>query len=185
MNYYTQDIPLLIILSFVVLVPLRSKCQFNTIGVVSATGHQTSKQSFSDSNYLMFSKILSTLERTYESKSLRMYAPLKSLFVTSYNGWRTHPIMGKRMFHHGIDLRADFEPVYAVMDGIVQESGYSQRSGMYIRIVHFSTLGSSYAHLSKIDVKKGQLVKAGDIIGISGNSGISTAPHLHFRIQSY
>lgn len=185
MKYLTQNIPLLIILSLVVLAPLRSMCQFNTIGVVSATGHQTSKQSFSDSNYLMFSKIASNLEGPYESKSIRMHTPLKSLFVTSYNGWRTHPIMGQRMFHHGIDLRADFEPVYAVMDGIVQESGYNQRSGMYIRIVHFSTLGSSYAHLSKIEVKTGQLVKAGDIIGISGNSGISTAPHLHFRIQLY
>jgi murein DD-endopeptidase MepM/ murein hydrolase activator NlpD len=183
MNYPTQNVPLFIIVGLVVLTPLRPMCQFNTIGVVSSARHETSKQSFSDLNYLMFSKILSNLKGKYEMKSIPLHAPLKSLFITSYNGWRTHPIIGKCMFHRGIDLRANYEPVYAIMDGIVLESGYNQRSGMYIRLFHYSKVSSSYAHLSTTRVKKGQLVKVGEIIGISGNSGASNAPHLHFRID--
>jgi murein DD-endopeptidase len=95
-----------------------------------------------------------------------------------------HPITGKPTLHQGIDLRANFEPVYAVMDGMVEKAGYDQRSGFFIRLIHSPFCTSSYAHLSAIKVKEGAIIKAGDVIGISGNSGTSTGPHLHFRINN-
>lgn len=93
-----------------------------------------------------------------------------------------HPVTGKLSLHQGIDLRADFEPVYAVMDGMVEKAGYDDKSGFYIRLIHSPFVTISYAHLSVIKVKEGEIINAGDIIGISGNSGTSTGPHLHFRI---
>ena len=87
------------------------------------------------------------------------------------------------LLHQGIDLRANFEPVYAVMDGTVGKAGYDQHSGFYIRLIHSPFFTTSYAHLSAIKVKEGEIIKAGEVIGISGNSGTSTGPHLHFRIQ--
>jgi murein DD-endopeptidase len=111
-----------------------------------------------------------------------MHAPLKSLRITSGAGWRMHPITGKLTLHQGIDLRAYFEPVYAVMDGTVGKTGYDQRSGFYIRLIHSPFCMTSYAHLSVIKVKEGVIIKAGEVIGISGNSGISSGPHLHFKI---
>jgi murein DD-endopeptidase MepM/ murein hydrolase activator NlpD len=95
-----------------------------------------------------------------------------------------HPITGKLTLHQCIDLRADFEPVYTVMDGIVEKAGYDQRSGFFIRLVHYPFVTTSYAHLSSIKVKEGEIIKAGEVIGISGNTGNSTGPHLHFRIHN-
>lgn len=97
--------------------------------------------------------------------------------------WRTHHITGKMTLHQGIDLVADFEAVYAVMDGMVGKAGYDLRSGFYIRLIHSPFCTSSYAHLSTIKVKEGEIIKAGEVIGMSGNSGTSTGPHLHFWIQ--
>lgn len=94
-----------------------------------------------------------------------------------------HPVTGKLTMHQGIDLRADFEPVYAVMDGVVEKVGYDNLSGFFIRLIHSPFVSTSNAHLSEIKVKEGAIIKAGKVIGVSGNSGTSTGPHLHFRIQ--
>jgi murein DD-endopeptidase MepM/ murein hydrolase activator NlpD len=69
------------------------------------------------------------------------------------------------------------------MDGLVEKAGYDERSGFFIRLIHSHLIISSYAHLSDIKVKEGEGVKAGQDIGISGNSGMSTGPHLHFNIH--
>jgi murein DD-endopeptidase MepM/ murein hydrolase activator NlpD len=68
------------------------------------------------------------------------------------------------------------------MDGMVEKVGYDYRSGFYNRLVNSPFLTTSYAHLSDIKLKEGAIIKAGEVIGISGNSGTSTGPHLHFRI---
>lgn len=109
------------------------------------------------------------------------HAPLDSIWPTSSYGPRK--LLGM-WWHNGIDLRAATgTPVYAVSDGTVMEAkdnptGY----GLYVALYH-DDFGSLYAHLSKLLVKKGQRVKAGDIIGYSGNTGASTGPHLHFEIR--
>lgn len=103
--------------------------------------------------------------------------------------WTTTSEFGKRGYkanpwHNGIDGRAVIGiPVYAVADGTVKvakdnPTGY----GLYIAIDH-GCFGTLYAHLSKFNVAVGQWVKAGDIIGYSGNTGLSTGPHLHFEIR--
>ena len=176
------NIYLLMIFLAIVFLPLLVKGQFNTLGAEAASGYETTRPS----SGTMLKAILpiDTIEKgEKENREMpKMHSPLKSLHITSGAGWRMHPVTGKLTLHQGIDLRANFEPVYAVMDGTVENAGYDQRSGFYIRLIHSPFITSSYAHLSLIKVKEGELIKAGDIIGISGNSGTSSGPHLHFKI---
>ncbi len=109
--------------------------------------------------------------------------PLSRVEVTSPRGWRIHPLDGKTSYHGGIDLRANHEPVMAVMDGIVEDMGFNELSGLWIRIRHIRGIRTSYAHLSYLGVCRGSIVQAGEPIGISGQTGRSTGPHLHFRIE--
>ncbi|MCW3170293.1 M23 family metallopeptidase [Chryseobacterium sp. 09-1422] len=120
-------------------------------------------------------------EEDFESK---ISMPLdKRIVVTSPFGWRTHPIFRIAKMHNGTDLKANYENVYAVLDGVVTESGYSKGGGNYIKIRHSKSFVTSYLHLSEIYYKAGEFVKAGLIIAQSGNSGNSTGPHLHFAVQ--
>jgi murein DD-endopeptidase MepM/ murein hydrolase activator NlpD len=109
--------------------------------------------------------------------------PLKKVMVTSPEGMRKHPVNGNNVIHHGVDLRANYDSVFSIMDGIVVEIGNDDRSGLWIKILHSGRLKSSYAHLSRILVKNGKSIRAGECIGISGNSGTSNGPHLHFNIM--
>ncbi len=110
--------------------------------------------------------------------------PLRSeIFVTSPYGWRLHPIKGNMKMHYGTDLKANYENVYAVLDGIVTESGISGRGGKFIKVRHSDSFVTSYLHLSEVYYRAGEFVKAGFIIARSGNSGNSTGPHLHFAVQ--
>lgn len=113
--------------------------------------------------------------------------PLKSnLKITSDFGMRFHPIFQTSKLHNGVDLRAKYENVFAVLDGIVTESGYDENGGgNYIKILHSNRFETSYLHLSEIYYRKGEFVKAGFIIAKSGNSGNSTAPHLHFAVKKF
>lgn len=117
----------------------------------------------------------------------KIVMPLKSnLSITSGYGSRIHPIFGKHKMHNGIDLKADHEDVYAVLDGIVTESGWdSKGGGNYIKIKHFDRFETSYLHLSQMYYRTGEKVRAGFIIGKSGNTGNSTGPHLHFAVKEY
>ena len=89
--------------------------------------------------------------------------------------------------HKGIDVAlAIGTPIKAVMDGVVSaaQSGSGERSyGLYVTIEHSGGMSTFYAHLSKINVKVGDKVVKGDIIGLSGNTGYSTGPHLHFELR--
>ena len=102
-------------------------------------------------------------------------------------GWRENPILKRKEFHAGTDLRAPIgTPVLAPADGVVKFIQYNQNSG-YGNVVSLSDnygFESYYAHLmNKAIVKEGQFVKKGDIIAYSGNSGMSTGPHLHYEIK--
>jgi len=117
----------------------------------------------------------------------KIVMPLKSnLSITSGYGSRIHPIFGMHKMHNGIDLKADHEDVYAVLDGIVTESGWdSKGGGNYIKIKHFDRFEIAYLHLSQLYYRTGEKVRAGFIIGKSGNTGNSTGPHLHFAVKEY
>ncbi len=114
----------------------------------------------------------------------KTFMPLKNgIMVTSPFGTRIHPLFGKMKMHNGADLKANYENVHSVMDGIVTEAGWdSGGGGNYIKIKHSNSYVTSYLHLSQIYYKVGEYVKAGFIIAKSGNSGNSTGAHLHFSV---
>lgn len=108
--------------------------------------------------------------------------PLQSIYITSPFGYRKDPFTSKSKFHNGIDLRANYEPCYAMLDGIVERIGFDKRSGNFITLRHGNYI-ISYCHLSKILVPDATFVKVGTPIAITGNSGRSTAPHLHLTVK--
>lgn len=114
----------------------------------------------------------------------RMIFPLPMpVSITSAFGWRTHPISGTKRFHSGTDLGAPLgTPVLAAFPGQVDTAGYMGGYGLAILLQHQKgQLATRYAHLSKIYVQPGQWVSQGTIIGLVGNTGNSTGPHLHFE----
>ena len=119
----------------------------------------------------------------YTSSNLTMVSPLRHLVITSPFGYRTDPFTRKRAFHSGIDLRANYEPAYAITYGEVIHVGYDNRSGLFVTIRHGS-ITLSYCHLSQSLVTKRTHVNPGTPIGITGNSGSrSTGPHLHLTLK--
>jgi murein DD-endopeptidase MepM/ murein hydrolase activator NlpD len=108
--------------------------------------------------------------------------PLKAIKRTSGFGSRIHPILMSYKTHSGIDLKAFYEPVYSVAAGVVIQSGFRPVEGNFVKIKH-GTIESIYCHLSKLFVGIGDKVEAGAQIGISGNTGRSTGPHLHFGLK--
>ena len=108
--------------------------------------------------------------------------PLKSIHITSSFGMRKHPILKKYCMHNGIDLKAHYEYVYSMFPGVVTSLGQNNRSGKFVSI-NTGVYDISYCHLSYIGVEKGDSVYAGDVIACSGNTGMSTGPHLHLTIK--
>lgn len=103
--------------------------------------------------------------------------------MTSRYGMRRHPILGYRRMHSGVDFGGGYgKPIYAVSDGTVSVAGRNGGYGRYVRIQHPNGLGSGYAHMSRIAVSPGQSVRAGQVIGYIGSTGLSTGPHLHFEV---
>jgi hypothetical protein len=99
-------------------------------------------------------------------------------------GWRTHPIYKVRKMHTGIDFAAAIgTPIYATADGKVQSvdvkfSGY----GKMVEIDHGFGYHTRYCHMHEFAVRAGQNIKRGDLVGYVGNTGLSTAPHLHYEV---
>jgi murein DD-endopeptidase MepM/ murein hydrolase activator NlpD len=92
-------------------------------------------------------------------------------------------VLGYSRMHKGVDLGAPSgAPIVAVTDGIVAFAGWHGGHGNYVQIRHGTSMGTGYAHMSRIKVKRGQTVTAGQVIGYVGSTGISTGPHLHFEV---
>ena len=104
--------------------------------------------------------------------------------MASGYGWRTDPFTKVRKFHYGMDFSAPRgTPVYAPGDGVVKRAdNRSSGYGRHIRIDHGFGYTSLFAHLYKYNVKRGQRVKRGDLIGFVGSTGRSQGPHLHYEI---
>lgn len=103
--------------------------------------------------------------------------------ISSLYGYRIHPITGKRRFHEGMDIAANYgNGVYAYTDGKVVEAGWDGGYGNSILIDHANGLKTRYAHLSRLYVQVGQRVKTGQRIGAVGSTGNSTGSHLHFEV---
>ena len=108
--------------------------------------------------------------------------PLKAVRIGSGFGMRKHPIMHKYCMHNGVDLQARYEEVYSMFPGTVIAVSQDKRSGKYVT-VKSSNYTISYCHLSAPLVAKGSFVNAGEVIAKSGNTGMSTGPHLHLTTK--
>ncbi|MDI9335612.1 MAG: M23 family metallopeptidase [Gammaproteobacteria bacterium] len=112
-------------------------------------------------------------------------SPLTYTRITSGFGMRNHPIAHVWKKHEGIDYAAPLgTPIKSISQGVVVFAGWDSGGyGQVIRIHHGSNLETIYAHLSKINVRKGQTVNVGEVIGNVGSTGYSTGPHLHFEVK--
>ncbi len=104
--------------------------------------------------------------------------------MTSPFGVRPDPFNGRPAMHTGIDMRGEIgEPVHATATGRVTIAGWDGGYGKMVEINHGNGLATRYGHLSKIDVKVGQHIRIGEVIGHIGSTGRSTGPHLHYETR--
>ena len=130
---------------------------------------------------IIFNKIKSNEEMYRHIPSIM---PVESAYLGSQYGYRTDPIDGKRRMHRGQDFAVNLNtPVLATGDGVVTKAQYDSGWGRYVKIDHGYGYETIYAHLYKINVKKGQKIKRGDVIGKSGNSGRAAGFHLHYEVH--
>jgi hypothetical protein len=98
-------------------------------------------------------------------------------------GMQSDPFTGYKRFHGGIDIgNKTGTPIYATADGVVKSTSVGSDLGRVITVNHGYGYKTRYAHLSKIEVKRGQKVRRGDLIGLMGSTGYSTGPHLHYEV---
>jgi Membrane proteins related to metalloendopeptidases len=103
--------------------------------------------------------------------------------LSSYFGYRPDPFTGVRRFHNGIDIVVNMgTPVRAAMAGRVEDVGYNASYGNYVIMNHAGGFQTLYGHLTSASVSIGQNVAQGATIGLSGNTGYSTGPHVHFSL---
>jgi murein DD-endopeptidase MepM/ murein hydrolase activator NlpD len=108
----------------------------------------------------------------------------REISVNSFYGTRKHPVQHVLKFHRGIDLQGvSGEQVIASGNGKVIDAGFKEDLGNFIKIKHKYGFESIYGHLSKISVKKGQVVIKGQNIGKVGSTGKVTGPHLHYTLK--
>lgn len=104
--------------------------------------------------------------------------------ITSYFGWRTHPIFGTTKYHSGMDIAVDYgTPIMAADSGTVIYSGWLGGYGYAVMIDHGSGLVTLYAHNQSLNVYEGQYVSKGTCIAYAGSTGYSTGPHCHFEVR--
>lgn len=104
--------------------------------------------------------------------------------ITSYFGYRYHPILHFTRFHAGLDIGANWgSPIVAAGDGRVVAAGWAGGYGREVQIAHGSGLVSLYGHMSEIIAEPGSFVRQGQVIGYVGSSGLSTGPHVHFEVR--
>jgi murein DD-endopeptidase MepM/ murein hydrolase activator NlpD len=106
--------------------------------------------------------------------------------ITSYYGYRIHPILGYSRLHAGLDIGAPYgDPVWAAKGGTVIFAGWNGGYGNCVMIAHSGGVVTLYGHLSEIAIGEGSSVSQGTIIGYIGSTGQSTGPHLHFETRVY
>ncbi len=144
--------------------------------------------------YIVFSKrnrllpvyfILSIMFPYQRVKSQKMIPPVESYktIVSSHYGYRRHPIDGVFKKHHGVDFSVpQGTAVLSTYYGVVLSSMYERGYGNTIVIHNDGDFRTKFGHLMSLFVREGDLVKPGQLIGLSGNTGHSTGPHLHYEV---
>ena len=129
---------------------------------------------------------LTSAQRAALLKYIPNGSPVEYKGITSKYGYRIHPTLKRKEFHRGTDMRAKMKtPVYATADGIIEYSGYHKKSGYgnLVIIQHNYGFRTYFGHLNKVVIKSGTFVKKGTLIAYTGNSGMSSGPHLHYEIR--
>ncbi len=159
----------------------RKREELNIISQVSEAA--PAKISFRVDRFTPATRLKASDERYFE-RALPAGTPVRNAATTSGFGYRVHPIFQQRYFHYGIDFEAGVgTPVVATADGVVEYARDSQNGyGRLITLRHAHDFRTAYAHLDESLVVPGQIVRKGDVIALSGNSGSSTGPHLHYEI---
>ena len=161
--------------------------QFNTIGYVKKH-HIPKKKSPQETTDVapLDSIVMSDSLPQNEAHDIHPYLnaslPLKSIRVNSKFGMRNHPVMHKAIMHNGVDLAAHYEKVFSMFPGEVIRVGQDYRSGKFVT-VRTGGYTISYCHLSSFGVAKGVVINAGEVLGVSGSTGMSTGPHLHITTK--
>lgn len=131
----------------------------------------------------IYNKVTDDVDMMHAIPSIR---PIEGGYLNSSFGYRKDPLNGKVRFHYGQDITVKTgNIVLAPANGTIKEARYRGGFGKVIKIDHGYGYTTLFAHLSNYNVEKGQKVKRGDIIGRSGNTGRSTAPHLHYEVHHY
>jgi murein DD-endopeptidase MepM/ murein hydrolase activator NlpD len=124
------------------------------------------------------------LEKRVVERLLPTTLPVKEAVLGSPFGYRSDPIIGLRAMHEGIDFNSETgKPVVAAADGVILAAAYQGDFGNMVEVDHGDGLTTRYAHLSRMDVKPGNIVKRGDKVGAVGSTGRSTGSHLHFEVR--
>lgn len=111
-------------------------------------------------------------------------SPLAFSRVTSGFAMRMHPIMHTWRAHRGVDYAAPVgTPVRSVGDGVIEFAGWQNGYGNVVEVKHSNDRSTTYAHLSRVDVRKGQHIDQGSVLGAVGATGWATGPHLHFEFK--
>ncbi|MEM8486364.1 MAG: M23/M56 family metallopeptidase [Bacteroidota bacterium] len=128
----------------------------------------------------------SALLGQFEENDVPSIHPLgdNKIKATATYGYKYHPVLEIKRLHAGLDFQvASGSPVYATADGVVYVENRNGSYGEYIKLQHIDGFTTLYAHLSEIIVEAGEQLKKGDLLGYSGNTGLSSAPHLHYEIR--
>lgn len=142
----------------------------------------TRKINFEKKQYLEISEKLKENKKLFES--LPAIKPCDGTIAMNGFGMRIHPILNVKRMHDGIDIITDRgTSVHATGNGIIEFAGKRGGLGLTVELDHGFGYKSIYGHLSEIKVKDGQKVSRGDLIAKSGNSGLSSGPHLHYEIH--
>ena len=115
-----------------------------------------------------------------------MKTPVDGARISSGFGMRFHPVLGYTRMHKGIDFAVPVgTPVMAAGAGTVESAGWSNGYGNFMLINHGNTYATGYGHLSRFapGVHKGSHVHQGEVVAYSGNTGMTTGPHLHYEIR--
>jgi len=119
-----------------------------------------------------------------EAKKPLFPVPVRPARITQDFGWAMNPLSGKPYFHEAVDIALSVgTPVSAIADGKVVTVSSDETLGNYVLVRYADGFTSMYAKLQKTEVSEGQEVKAGQTVGLSGNTGSSTGPHLHFSLM--
>jgi murein DD-endopeptidase MepM/ murein hydrolase activator NlpD len=133
-------------------------------------------------------RLMATLQETDQLRQgldrVPVGKPLPAMRAVSGFGNRTDPFVGGLAFHSGVDLEAPpGAPAFATASGTVTSAEWNGGYGLMVEIAHDHGYATRYAHLSRIAVKAGQDIKAGDVVGFVGSTGRSTGPHLHYETR--